>query len=102
MGNQRSGSVKGNNRDPSDNYWKGEHGHETALLMTETYSCPDPYALTEMEDNALAVVLDRFGMLDRYIIIRDSVNTDVFMNGATPWRGLWDPNFEDSLIPSPA
>lgn len=38
--------------------------------MTETYSCPDPYALTEMEDNALAVVLDRFGMLDRYIIIR--------------------------------
>ena len=80
----------------SDNYWKGEHGHETALLMTETYSCPDPYALTEMEDNALAVVLDRFGMLDRYIIIRDSVNTDVFMNGATP-ESLWDPNFEDSL-----
>lgn len=79
-----------------DNYWKGEHGHETALLMTETYSCPDPYALTEMEDNALAVVLDRFGMLDRYIIIRDSVNTDVFMNGATP-ESLWDPNFEDSL-----
>ena len=76
--------------------WKGEHGHETALLMTETYSCPDPYALTEMEDNALAVVLDRFGMLDRYIIIRDSVNTDVFMNGATP-ESLWDPNFEDSL-----
>ena len=79
-----------------DNYWKGEHGHEAALLMTETYSCPDPYALTEMEDNALAVVLDRFGMLDRYIIIRDSVNTDVFMNGATP-ESLWDPNFEDSL-----
>lgn len=79
-----------------DNYWKGEHGHETALLMTGTYSCPDPYALTEMEDNALAVVLDRFGMLDRYIIIRDSVNTDVFMNGATP-ESLWDPNFEDSL-----
>ena len=79
-----------------DNYWKGEHGHETALLMTETYNCPDPYALTEMEDNALAVVLDRFGMLDRYIIIRDSVNTDVFMNGATP-ESLWDPNFEDSL-----
>ena len=33
---------------------------------------------------------------DRYIIIRDSVNTDVFMNGATP-ESLWDPNFEDSL-----
>ena len=58
--------------------------------------CPDPYALTEMEDHAMAVVLDRLGMLDRYIIIRDSVNTDVFMNGASP-ESLWDPNFVDSL-----
>ena len=79
-----------------DNYWKGEHDHMNALLMNETYSCPDPYALTEMEDNALAVVLDRLGMLDRYIIIRDSVNTDAFMNGASP-ESLWDPNFVDSL-----
>lgn len=79
-----------------DNYWKGEHDHMNALLMNETYGCPDPYALTEMEDNALAVVLDRLGMLDRYIIIRDSVNTDAFMNGASP-ESLWDPNFVDSL-----
>lgn len=79
-----------------DNYWKGEYDHDNALLMTETYSCPDPYALTEMEDNALAVVLDRYGMLDQYIIIRDSVNTDDFMNGTTP-ESLWDPNFDDSL-----
>ncbi len=79
-----------------DNYWKGQHGHENALLMAKTYGCPDPYALTEMEDNAMAVVLDRLGMLDRYIIIRDSVNTDVFMNGASP-ESLWDPNFVDSL-----
>lgn len=79
-----------------DNYWKGEHDHMNALLMNETYSCPDPYAMTEMEDNALAVVLDRLGMLDRYIIIRDSVNTDAFMNGASP-ESLWDPNFVDSL-----
>ena len=79
-----------------DNYWKGLHGHENALLMAKTYGCPDPYALTEMEDNAMAVVLDRLGMLDRYIIIRDSVNTDVFMNGASP-ESRWDPNFVDSL-----
>ena len=79
-----------------DNYWKGLYDHENALLMTETYACPDPYALTEMEDAALAVVLDRLGMLDRYIIIRDSVNMDVFMNGATP-ESLWDPNFDESL-----
>lgn len=75
-----------------DNYWKGEYDHANAVLMTETYGCPDPYALTEMEDNAMAVVLDRLGMLDQYIIIRDSVNTDVFMNGATP-ESLWDPNY---------
>ena len=64
--------------------------------MTETFGCPDPYALTEMEDSALGVVLDRLGMLDRYIIIRDSVNMDVFMNGATA-ESLWDPNFDGSL-----
>ena len=80
----------------SDNYWKGEYGHKNALLMAETYNCPDPYALTEMEDNGIAVALKRRGMLDRLIIIRDSVNTDVFMNGATP-DSLWDPNFDHSL-----
>ena len=80
----------------ADNYWKGMHDHANALLMTKTYGCPDPYALTEMEDHAMSVVLDRLGMLDRYIIIRDSVNTDVFMNGASP-ESLWDPNFVDSL-----
>ncbi|MGI6215133.1 MAG: hypothetical protein ACOYIT_04580, partial [Christensenellales bacterium] len=42
------------------------------------------------------VTLDRLGMLDRYIIIRDSVNTDAFMNGASP-ESLWDPEFETTL-----
>lgn len=79
-----------------DNYWKGYYDHANAVLMTETYGCPDPYALTEMEDSALGVVLDRLGMLDRYIIIRDSINMDVFMNGATA-ESLWDPNFDGSL-----
>ena len=79
-----------------DNYWKGEYDQANAVLMTETYGCPDPYALTEMEDVALAVVMDRMGMLDHFIIVRDSVNMDVFMNGASA-ESLWDPNFEDSL-----
>ena len=79
-----------------DNYWKGYRDHANALLMCETYGAPDPFALTEMEDTALAVVLDRLGMLDRFIIIRDSVNMDVFMNGATP-ESLWDPNFKETL-----
>jgi purine nucleoside permease len=79
-----------------DNYWKGEYDQANAVLMTETYGCPDPYALTEMEDVALAVVMDRMGMLDRFIIVRDSVNMDVFMNGASA-ASLWDPNFDESL-----
>ena len=79
-----------------DNYWKGEYGEANALLMTQTYGCPDPYALTEMEDAALAVVMDRMGMLDHFIIVRDSVNMDVFMNGASA-ESLWDPNFVDTL-----
>ena len=49
-----------------------------------------------MEDVALAVAAERLGMLDRFIVIRDSVNMDVFMNGASP-ESLWDPNFDESL-----
>ena len=71
-----------------DNYWKGVHGHENALLMTQVYGCPDPYATTEMEDVAVARAAERMGMLDRLIILRDSVNIDVFMPGVTP-ESLW-------------
>ena len=71
-----------------DNYWKGRYGHLDALLMVEVYQCPDPYATTEMEDVAVARTAERMGMLDRLIIIRDSVNMDVFMLGATP-ESLW-------------
>ena len=71
-----------------DNYWKGTNGHANALLMVETYGCPDPYVITEMEDVAVARAAEQMGMLDRLIIIRDSVNMDVFMLGATP-ESLW-------------
>ena len=67
-----------------DNYWKGLYDHANAELIVKTYNCPDPYATTEMEDIALANVADRYGFLDRFLIIRTSVNTDVFMNGDSP------------------
>ena len=73
----------------SDSYWKGMTGHNDALLVTSIYDCPDPYGSTEMEDAGVAGVATRFGMLDRLIIIRDVVNMDVFMDGATP-ESLWD------------
>lgn len=80
----------------SDTYWKGEYDHRNAHLMTETYGCPDPFAVSEMEDAALAIVLDRLGMLNRLIILRVSVNMDVFMNGATPEQ-LWSRSFFEGL-----
>ena len=84
-----------------DNYWKGYYDEANARLMAETYNAPDPYAMSEMEDAAIAVALDRLGMLDRYIVIRDSVNMDVFMNGTTPeylWAGIEDSlSSEDSV-----
>lgn len=80
----------------ADNYWKGMYSHNNAVFACEYYGAADPYAVTEMEDNGIAVAADRLGMLDRLIIIRDSVNMDVFMNGATP-ESLWDPEFDQSL-----
>ncbi len=72
-----------------DNYWKGALGHRNARAMAAVYGCPDPYALSEMEDAALAVALDRLGLLNRLLILRACVNLDCFMAGATP-ESLWD------------
>ena len=71
-----------------DNYWKGEFGHLNALKMVEAYECPDPYAITEMEDVSIGLALKHVGKLDRYIIIRACVNTDVFTLNATP-ESVW-------------
>ncbi len=80
----------------SDNYWKGEFSHRNALLITETYGCEDPYALSEMEDMAVAQAVKSCGMLDRLINIRVSVNMDVFLSGSTPEK-LWGEAAGDSV-----
>ena len=72
----------------SDNYWKGKYNHDKAVQVTEYYKCSDPYASTEMEDVAIAAVADRFGLLDRTLVMRVAVNTDVFYDNATP-ESLW-------------
>ena len=77
-----------------DNYWKGWYDHKNALKIVETYACEDPFAVTEMEDLAVLQTLSRFGLLDRSIVIRDSVNMDVFMMGDTP-ESLWDTGFSE-------
>ena len=81
----------------SDNYWKGQYDHANALLMAKTYGCADPYATTEMEDIAVCRAAEQMGMLDHLIIIRDSVNMDTYMLGATP-ESLWDPSYDKSEI----
>ena len=80
-----------------DNFWKGEYDHRNAELITKTYECPDPYAVTEMEDAAVGQAVKSFGLLDRFIIVRGSVNMDVFMQGATP-ESLWGEHSDDDLI----
>lgn len=77
----------------ADNYWKGEYDHANALKMIREYQCPDPFVTTEMEDIAVCAAAKRMGLLDRVIVLRDSVNMDVFMFGVTPER-LWDPAYE--------
>ena len=56
--------------------------------MVETYACPDPFVTAEMEEAAVALAVQRMGLLDRLIVIRGSVNMDVFMLGVTP-EILW-------------
>lgn len=75
-----------------DNYWKGKAGHNNALAQCLEYKCPDPFAVTEMEDHAIAGAVKRAGLFDRFIAIRASVNTDVFMNKDTP-ETLWQEGF---------
>ena len=76
-----------------DNFWKGKYDHANALAKVAAYDCADPFATTEMEDIAITKVICRFGLLDRYIILRDSVNIDIFMNGDSP-ESIWDTSFE--------
>ncbi|HAL18289.1 MAG TPA: hypothetical protein DCO86_01520 [Spirochaetaceae bacterium] len=80
-----------------DNYWKGKYGHDNALLITETYGFDDPYALTEMEDAAIGQAIRKHGMLDRFIILRDSVNIDAFMMGETP-ESLWCSSSQNTVV----
>ena len=80
----------------ADNYWKGKYDHQNAILITQTYQCADPYAISEMEDIASAQAIRRAGLLDRLIILRVSVNLDVFPMGVTP-EMLWGADIDDSI-----
>ncbi len=80
----------------SDSYWKSRFDHQNALLITKTYACRDPFAVTEMEDIAVAQAAKNSGMLDRLIILRVGVNMDVLPEGVTP-EMLWGADTDDHV-----
>ena len=80
----------------SDSYWKSKFDHQNALLITETYACRDPFAITEMEDIAVCQAAKNFGLLDRLIILRVGVNMDVLPAGMTP-EMLWGTGTDDHI-----
>lgn len=75
-----------------DNYWKGTYNHQRAIEVVAHYFPGENYAMTEMEDVAIADVADMFGLLDRCVFIRVNVNPDVFVFGETP-ESLWGGEF---------
>ncbi len=79
----------------SDNYWKGEVGHEIAKEIVKFYNCPDPYATSEMEDIAVAWTCKNIGNFERLITIRAAANTDTFLKNATP-ENLWTKDNQDT------
>ncbi len=72
----------------SDDYWKGEYRHRQAVYVTESYGAPDPYRARVMEASAIALTFKKLGMGDKLLILRYSVNVDVFIDGDTP-ESLW-------------
>lgn len=74
-----------------DSYWKGVYGHKNALKIVDTFGCPDPYAVTEMEDLTMANAAACCGMLDRLITFRVVVDLDVFIGKDRP-ETLWGGN----------
>ena len=59
----------------ADTYWHGKGSSRQAAAICEAYGA-SPYGVTQMEDNAFAIVLRALGYLDRYLVVRDVVNFD--------------------------
>ena len=93
---QRQPQVMRGTSVTGDNFWKGRYDHQNALLIAETYDCKDPFAITEMEDVAVGQAVKSFGLLDRLIILRASVNMDVFPSDITP-EMMWGQESDDHL-----
>lgn len=72
----------------SDSYWKGAEDHLNAAAAAAYYNCPDPYAVSDMEEIAVMNAAACFGLQDRVISLRVIVNLDTFLKGESP-ESLW-------------
>ena len=63
-----------------DNFWKGLYGHNTADFITNYYGCPDPYAVTEMEEIAVANTAECFDIMHN-LFDAGSIVIDAALNG---------------------
>lgn len=70
-----------------DTYFHGPGLSEQAQEITDWYNA-GTYSTTEMEDYAVALVLKRFGYLERYLNERDVVNFDQPYPGQTTQSSL--------------
>ncbi len=68
-------SIRTGSSVTGDNYWHGKGASKQAAALSAYYKA-SPYGVTQMEDNAFAIVLRSMGLLDRYLVIRDVVNFD--------------------------
>ncbi len=82
----------------ADSYWKGEEDHANAVAAAEHYGCPDPYAVSEMEEIAILNAAACFGLQDRVLSLRVVVNMDTFLKGESA-EGLWleDEDFDTKV-----
>jgi len=71
-----------------DNFWSGDESRGIVDYILSVYGVKYPYKVTEMEDVALGMVVTRFGMLDRFLTIRDIVDIDVHPPGVSVYD-LW-------------
>lgn len=84
----REPTVKIGTAVTGDNYYKGVFSHKKAEMIVNHYKCKYPYTVSEMEDIAIVTAAERFGLLDKTVVLRVCVNTDLFLNGETA-ESLW-------------
>ena len=84
-------SVRTGTSVTSDAYWHGNRSSQQAFAICEAYGA-SPYGVTQMEDNAFAIILRAMDYLGRFIVVRSVVNFDQPHPGQTVTESLNAPS----------